>query len=530
MNRELTSMAGMSLGTLFSRLTGFAKWAMLGAALGFSPMADAYNLAHILPTMIYELVLGGILTAVLIPVVVEQLAAQDRDQAWLAVSKLVNAAALVLLAVTLSCWLAAPWLVRLQTLKIDGADRKLVQFFFAFFTPQVLFYGLSAIGTGLLNARHRFTMAAFAPVLNNLAVIASLALYLLWPAFGEAGLAIGTTLGVLLQALVLAPSLRAAGFRYFPAVDFRHPAVVKMVRLSGPVALYVIFNQVNLTVQNNLAIPLQGGVSALQYAFAFYVLPHGLLAVSIGTVMLPGLSELAIGKDWAGFARKVEQGLSWSAAVIVPAMAVYLAMSLPIVEVLMQRGRFTTADSSLLATVLSCYSLGLLSFTVYLFINRVFYSLQDTWTPLALNFTGNLANSVFNLLAVGSLGVPALALGHALGYTVIAAAGVVLIARRVRQINMRPVLASLVRVAAASAVVGLFGLAVSQAWARWLGEASIWGKAGIMGAARAAAGVVYLAAAKAAGVTEIGALAELARQRFGKRRLGGGGFSDQGAI
>lgn len=509
-------MAGMSLGTLLSRLTGFAKWAMLGAALGFSPMADAYNLAHILPAMVYELVLGGILTAVLVPLVVEQLALGDRGQAWLAVSKLVNAAVLVLAAVTLLCWASAPWLVRLQTLKIGGADRELVLFFFAYFVPQILFYGLSALGNGLLNARHRFAMAALAPVFNNLAVVASLALYLAWPAFGKTGLALGTTFGVLLQVLVLVPDLRAAGFRYHPALDLGHPAVRKMVGLSGPVILYVVFNQLNLTVQNNLAITLKGGVSALQYAFAFYVMPHGLLAVSIGTVLLPGLSEMAVVKDWSGFARKVERGLVWSAAAILPAMAVYLSMSLPLVEVLMQRGRFTAGDTGQLATVLACYSLGLLSFTFYLFINRVFYSLQDTRTPLALNFTGNLANSVFNLLAVGALGVPGLALGHAVAYTLIAAAATGLIVRRVREIDLGMVLGSVGRVAAASAAVGLFGLAFSWAWTGWLGGVSSWAKAGILAAGLAAAGLVFLGAAKAAGVREVSALAEVIRRKFGK--------------
>jgi putative peptidoglycan lipid II flippase len=508
-------MAGMSLGTLFSRLTGFAKWAMLGAALGFSPLADAYNLAHILPTMVYELVLGGVLTSVLVPLVVEQLQQADRTQAWLGVSRLANAAVLLLAGATLICWAAAPWLVRVQTLKIGGPDRELVLFFFIYFAPQILFYGLSAIGNGILNASHRFTLAAFAPVFNNLAVAASLGLYMAWPAFGKTGLALGTTFGVLLQALVLVPELRAVGFRYFPSLDLGHPAVQKMARLSGPVVLYVIFNQVNLSVQNNLAIPLKGGVSALQYAFAFYVMPHGLLAVSIGTVLLPGMSELAAKGDWGGFARKVEQGLSWSAAAIVPAMAIFITMSLPLVQVLMQRGRFTSGDTGLLASVLACYSLGLLSFTVYLFINRAFYSLQDTWTPLALNFTGNLSNSVFNLLAVGALGVPGLALGHALAYTVIAAVAIWLIVRRVREIDLKLVLASMSRVSAAGAAVGLFGWAFSWAWVGCLGEMSLWAKAGILGAGLAAAGLLYWLAARAAGVREVEALADVAKKRMG---------------
>jgi len=513
MRQEIKSIAGMSLGTLLSRITGFVKWAMLGAVLGFSPMADAYNLAHLLPTMIYELVLGGVLTAVFVPLVVEQFSAAGGDQAWIAVSKLINAAILMLAAVTAFCFLTAPWLVDIQTLKIQARDRDLVLFFFLFFIPQILFYGLSAIGSGLLNARGRFVMAALAPAVNNLLVILTLTLYLVWPGFGKLGLALGSTAGVAAQALVLAPSLKASGFRYHPVVDLGHPAVKKMVRLSGPVILYVVFNQLNLTVQNNLAIPLKGGVSALQYAFAFYVLPHGLLAVSIGTVLLPGLSDLAVRGQWPGFAQKVSQGIRWSAAAMVPAMALYVALSLPLVEVLMQRGRFTAQDTRLLATVLSCYACGLFAFTLYLFLNRVFYALQDTWTPLRLNFIGNLINSIFNLLTVGRWGVPALALGHALAYTVIAALSLWLIARRVAELKLRPIFDSLGRVAAASSAVALAAAAASNIWPTLAGSRPLIFKLFLLVLVLSAMAAIYFAAAKLLQVEEVATLWDLMKSK-----------------
>ncbi|MRR10788.1 murein biosynthesis integral membrane protein MurJ, partial [bacterium] len=350
---RLRAIAGMSLGTLLSRLTGFVKWAFMGAVLGFTPTADAYNLAHILPNMVYELILGGILSAVFIPVVVEQLAGPDRERAWRDISRMVNAALLVLGAVTLACWGLSRWLVEIQTIGIAPHRRELVWFFFVLFVPQVFLYGLSALAGGILNARGRFTAAAMAPVFNNLAVIAALACFRWVPGFGKVGLGLGTTAGVLAQFLVQYPGLRRAGWRYFPGIDLRHPAVAKILRLSGPVVLYVIFNQFNLTVQNNLAIRFPGGVSALQYAFAFYILPHGLFAVSIGTVLLPELSGLAVRQDWEGFARSIERGIVWSGLVILPALAVYAAFSFPIVQVLMQRGRVGVQDARMLATVLS---------------------------------------------------------------------------------------------------------------------------------------------------------------------------------
>jgi putative peptidoglycan lipid II flippase len=468
MSKTLKSIAGMSLGTLFSRLTGFVKWAALGAVLGFTPLADAYNLAHVLPTMVYELILGGILSAVFIPVIVEQLSEHEPKEAWLNISQVINAGLLVVAATTVVSFAASPFLVYIQTLKAQAATREQVLFFFWFFIPQIFFYGLSAIGGGVLNARGKFAAVAYAPVANNLVVIATLFAYKLFPWFGPAGLAIGTTLGVLAQALILLPGLKSCGFKYHFTVNFRHPAVVKTLRLSLPVILYVAFNQLNLTIQNNLAIGIQGGVSALQYAFAFYILPHGLLAVSIGTVLLPGLSRLAVKKEWESFADAVRKGISWSALAIIPSMVVLISCSFPIVQSLMQHGRFQAADSFMLARVLSLYSLGLFSFTLYLFLNRVFYSLQDTKTPTILNFIGNAFNSIFNLLVIGKLGVDGLALGHAAAYTLIALLSLWLIKARIREIRLRLLLPVFLKTAAASILVGLLGWGLSLGWQRWI--------------------------------------------------------------
>ncbi|MCU0606626.1 MAG: murein biosynthesis integral membrane protein MurJ [Candidatus Edwardsbacteria bacterium] len=513
MSGRLWSIAGMSLGTLLSRLTGFVKWALMGAVLGFTPLADAYNLAHILPNMIYELVLGGILSAVFIPVVVEQLAGPDRDRAWRDISRMTNAALLVLGAVTLACWGMSRWLVDVQTIGIAPERRQLVWFFFILFVPQVFLYGLSALAGGVLNARGRFAAAAYAPVLNNLAVIAALAAYRWLPGFGKVGLGLGTTAGVLVQFLAQYPSLRRAGWRYHPGIDLRHPAVAKILRLSGPVLLYVIFNQINLTVQNNLAIRCPGGVSALQYAFAFYILPHGLFAVSIGTVLLPELSGLAVRQHWEGFARAIERGIVWSGLVILPALAVYTAFSFPIVQVLMQRGRIGAQDTRMLATVLSCYSAGLFSFTLYLFLNRAFYSLQDTATPLLLNVAGNAVNTVFNLALVGVLGVPGLALGHATAYTVIAVMGLILLKRRVAAIDLRSVLRSLGRIATAALVTAAVAWAAGIGWQWWLAASASSAKVVALAAALTALAGVYAAACALLGVPELSRLAAALRQR-----------------
>lgn len=495
------------MGTLFSRVTGFVKWAFMGAVLGFTPVADAYNLAHILPTMIYELILGGILSAVFIPVVVEQLSSGDNEEAWRNISRIINAALIALGITTLFCWMSSPWLVQVQTIKAGPEIRKQVWFFFVLFVPQIFLYGLSALAGGILNAKDRFLVVAFAPVINNMIVIATLASYRWLPHFGVLGLALGTTAGVLAQALIQYPSLKQAGWRYYAEVDFRHPVVTKIIKLSLPVLAYVIFNQINLTVQNNLAIRFQGGVSALQYAYAFYILPHGLFAVSIGTVLLPGLSELAVKKDWQKFAGMVEKGIIWSAIVIIPALVVYATMSLPIVQVLMQRGRFTLDDTRLMSQVLSYYSFGLLSFTVYLFLNRVFYSLQDTLTPLILNFIGNASNTIINFAVVGLLGIPGLALGHALAYTIIASMSLWLIKKRLPLIDLGRIFGPISKIIAASLLTGIAAFSLGKIWITRMNSLGLWPKSLFLMLFITLLCLLYLITARFVGLSEIGALA-----------------------
>jgi putative peptidoglycan lipid II flippase len=463
----------MSVGTVLSRLTGFGRIAALAFALGFTRTADAYNLANVMPNMIYELIMGGILTAVFVPVIVEHLTQKDPEAAWETVSVLTNAALVVLLGTVVLCYVSAPLLVNLQTWLVAPHLRSLVTLFLLFFIPQILLYGLGGIFTGILNARGHFGIPSFAPILNNVLVIGSALLYHFLPGFGVAGLAVGTTLGVALMTAVQIPWLTRLGWRYRWVVDFRHPAVIKILRLAGPLIVYVAFNQVNLTVQNNLAYQFAGGVSALQYGFAFFQLPYGIFAVSISTVLLPALSEQASLRKWDGFLSLISLGLRYSAFIIIPAAAWYVALSTPIVRLLLEHGRFLPADTTLLGRVLLCYALGLFPFTVYLFLNKTYYSIQDTKTPMILNAIGNAANIILNVFVVRALGVLGLALAFSCAYAVIAAISMVHLKGRFPGFAVREIGASVVKFALVSVGSGLVAFAAFRALQRLMPAISL---------------------------------------------------------
>ncbi|MDP2806680.1 MAG: lipid II flippase MurJ, partial [bacterium] len=197
------------------------------------------------------------------------------------------------------------------------------------------------------------------------------------------------------------------------------------------------------------------------------------------------------------------KGISWSALCIIPSMAVLITCSFPIVQSLMQHGQFNAADSAMLAQVLSLYSLGLFSFTLYLFLNRVFYSLQDTKTPMALNFTGNAFNSLFNLMAINKLGVNGLALGHAAAYTLIAGLSLWLISSRIKEIKLLALLPVFLKTAAASALVGLMGWGFSLLWQRWISSGIFGPKIFYLAALLLLLGAAYLGLARLFRISEL---------------------------
>ena len=401
---------------MLSRLTGLLRVAVLAYAVGRASLADTYNLANSTPNIVYELILGGVLSATLVPLFVEHLENRD-DRATAALFTVAMSALAVLTAIAM---LFAPLIAHLYALDTTGSERAaqlhVMTVFTLWFLPQMFFYGLTALATALLNAHRRFVAAAFAPVVNNLLVIGVLVVFAQSTAgsraqwidvrriSGDAAkltlLGAGTTAGIAAMALVLVPALRHARIRLRLAFDWRHPAVTKMLRLSGWTVGYVIANQVALLFVLVLAKSgTTGSVSAYLYAYAFFQVPHGLLAVSIMTTMMPELSRSAARGDFAALAYRFRVGLRYLLLLMLPAALLFVTLAHPMLDVLV-RGGFRPHDAAVTAETLQALSIGLVSFSVYLYTLRGFYALHDTFTPFWINAVENGVNVVLGARAV----------------------------------------------------------------------------------------------------------------------------------
>jgi putative peptidoglycan lipid II flippase len=506
------STAAMSVGTALSRLTGFVRVAAMAFALGVAEtrLADAYNVANNLPNILYELVLGGVLTSVLVPVFVE-FAARGREDAREAARAVMTVTLVVLTGVMAVGMIAAPWVVRLYTFRIpDEAERAAVQelstFFLWFFLPQIVLYGLGAVATGYLNANRRFAVPMFAPILNNLVVIGSFLLFAAMVGGGAVGptgvslaeklvLAVGATAGVAAMTLALWPSLRRLGFRWRWRLDWRHPAVRRLLRLSGWVAVYVAANQLGLLVVIVLAGEEQGGYTAYQAAFIFFQLPHAIFAVSIMTALLPTLSADWDREDRAGFRRTLSRGIRASAFVVLPASAGYLALATPIVRLLLEHGVAGAESTDLVAGVLTFFALGLFSFSAFMLLLRAFYAMEDTRTPAIINLLAVGVNTMANLALFPVLGVKGLALGHAIAYTFAAVTAGLMLRRRLGGLDGRAMAAALSKIAVAAAATGLAAWGASRLMGGLVAADTLAGQVAQVGTGVLAGLIIFLAAA-----------------------------------
>ena len=456
MTREAThgsrilSMAG---GTLASRLTGLLRVLVLAWAFGFTPLADAFNLANTVPNMLFDLVLGGIAGATFIPVFVERLALDGERRAWRSISSVVTAAVILLVIASAISWWGAPWIIdgftamrhASSTASLDSLhhQRAIATALLRWFVPQIFFYGVIGVATALLNVRQKFIMATWVPVANNFVCIAVLIWFhvvdpsptlatlassrdLLW-------LGLGTTLGVAVQFLLLFPSLaRSDLWRLTPRLDLRDPALRAVGRLGSWILLVVLTNQLSLYIVLALAYGIGGSgpVSAYTYGWSFMQMPYAVIVVSVLGSLTPQFAHLATAHDFDALGERLRFGLRQSLVIIIPSSLVLLVLAQPLVAILLNH---LDARHPLDAgTVLAILAAGLPGFTVFQLCVRGLQAMQRARQVFLLYVVEN-GLTIVVAFALGRHSVAGLTASVSIGYSVTAVAALAVLAHyRVR--------------------------------------------------------------------------------------------------
>ncbi|MFJ8557319.1 murein biosynthesis integral membrane protein MurJ [Streptomyces microflavus] len=493
--------AVMAAGSVVARATGFARSAVVAAALGtIGPTADGYAVGNALPTIVYMLLLGGALNAVFVPELVRA-AKEHADGGAAYTDRLVTVCVIALLAITAAAVWAAPAIVDAYT-DYSGRQAAMTTALARYCLPQIFFLGLFTLLGQILNARGRFGAMMWAPVLNNIVVMSVFGLYLalalgtgpgetLTPA-GTALLGWGTTAGIAVQALALVPGLRAARFRWRPRFDWRGSGLTRPLRAAGWLVLLVLANQAAYWVTTRLATTagVDGGpgFGAYNNAYVLWVVPHGIITVSVVTALMPRMSAAAADGETAAVRHDVSHALRVSAAAVVPAACALLALAHPLMALVFGYGRTSAADTAAMAGILMAFAPGLVALSGQYVLSRAFYALSDTRTPFFLNLVIVALNAGLSLTAAHLLPARWTVTGMAAAYSLALCAGWAVTARVLSRRLSAP---RLLRSSAAAAHVRLLLAAVP---ATALGHLAARGAepAGALAAAGAGAAAVVL--------------------------------------
>jgi putative peptidoglycan lipid II flippase len=403
----------MAVGTLGSRLTGFLRTILQSAALGGAGIAAAYNLSNTLPNVVYSLALGGILTSVIVPLIVNA-AKRDADRGDGYDQRMFTLVTVALAAITLVATVAAVPIVHLYAgskIAHSAPTLHLSIIFALFFIPQIFFYGVSSLIGAILNSRGSFAAPMWTPIINNFVVIVILGLYVVMAGVRKSPatissfeiqlLGIGTTLGIIAQTVALVPALRRVGFRWRPRMDFRRGEVAEIGRMAGWMFGYIAATQVAFLVTTRIAGDASiGGVTEYNYAWLLFQLPYAVVGISVITALLPRMSAHATERRYGLVRQDFSAGIRLAAAIVVPCSLVLAVLGPKLAEVFLGHGGMHQAEARYIGVVFAVFCLGLLPYMIFQLQLRVFYALHDSKTPALIGLVTMTVNIVANLIAL----------------------------------------------------------------------------------------------------------------------------------
>jgi putative peptidoglycan lipid II flippase len=507
------SAAIFSLATGLSRILGLVREIVAAYYFGARGPINAFTVAFQIPNLIRILVADAALSAAFVPVFSELLEKGERARAWRIASTLLWLLLLILTAVTAVFILLAPIIVPPLTSEYDDLAVTLSQILF----PIVVLLGVSGIVVGVLNTYEQFAIPALTPVAWNLVIIAGLAIGVPQVETTESKLYVfaGAILaGTIVQVLLPVPWLRGLDGRLRVALDWRDPAVWRVLSLMVPVTISLGLINLNAVIGTFVAaryIDPTIAPNAIDKAFRIYMLPQGMFSVAVATVLFPALSRYAARAEMPGFRRTVSTGLRQICFLLVPASVVCAVLAEPIVRLVYERGEFEPDQTPVVAGALAAFSLGLTFNGMMLLLNRAFFGLQAPKVA-TLVAAGNLVLNALLYVALYRVGVWGVPLAISLANIAGAVALVVLLRRRVGDVELERVGGAVMRIVAASAALGGIAYGVWRVVDELLGR-SFPAQLLSVGAALAAGASVYLLACRLLGVREIETLLSL-RARF----------------
>jgi putative peptidoglycan lipid II flippase len=486
----LSSSRAMAVASLISRITGFLRTSMLVAALGITVhgVGDAYNVANNFPNMVYELLLGGVLSSVLIPLLVHA-QHEDDDDGIAYTQRLLSVATAALAVMTALAVICSPLIAGVFV--SDHSQRHLTTTFAYLLLPEIFFYGIGAMFMAVLNIRHSYAAGAWSPVLNNVILMATIGAFWVLPGPKTLSpstitstqvlvLGIGTSLGIAAQALVLIPALRGTGFHWKWRLRARPNEIGRMKEvgaLGGWVLIYVVASQIGVSVIAKVGVA-HGAFTVFTNADLLLQMPYGILVVSLLTALMPRISRSAARGDTTAVIDDLSLGARLSTVALLPITAGMIAMGSVLGVTLFAYGNTPLAGGRLIGTSLAISAFGLLPFAIVMLQLRVFYAMRDGRTPTLINIFMVTTKVAVVLVCDSTLHgsaqiAEALNTATSASYVIGALVGHLVLTRRLGQLGFASVGRAVLRMGAASALGGAAAWGIVLASTHELGNGHI---------------------------------------------------------
>ena len=530
MRQRIATAAGLiMLGNVASRLLGVVREQVIAALFGTTGTTDAFVAAATVPTMLYDLLIGGAISAALIPVFADY--ADREDDLWRVASTVINLVLGALAIAVAILVIFAPQLMGVLATGLPAAQQAQAVVLVRLVLPAVLFLGLSAVTTALLYAQQRFALPAFAVALYNLGLIVVAVLFA--GRLGVVSLALGLLVGAIAQVALQLPGLRT--MRYSLRLELNHPGVRQILALYAPVALGLLITQAQVVIDRHLASQTgEGSMATMRFATTLVQFPLGLVGTAMSLAILPTLSRYATrSKGNQGdsqfeirnsnfcssapddFKRTLATGLKLALLLILPATVGLVVLRLPLIELLFQHGVFGAASTQRTALAFLCYSPSIPFAAIDLLLVAAFYARKNTLVPaLYVASFGVLVYLVVALSLVGPLGMPGLVLANSAYWTAHAIVLFWLLWREIGGLQGYGLARAAIKTLAAALVMGAAVAAVGPLLGQWLPLAGLRGVAMWLAVATTLGVVVYAAAVALLRVEEAGALVAMVRERL----------------
>ncbi|HEY2669582.1 MAG TPA: murein biosynthesis integral membrane protein MurJ [Rugosimonospora sp.] len=533
--------ATMAVGSIVSRLTGFLRSAVLAAALGALAVSNDYNLANTVPNQVYELLVGGVLASVIVPLLVRA-RRRDADHGEAYSQRLLTMGVVVLAAATVLAVACAPLIGLLfHNPDTTPAGQHLTTVFSYLLLPEIFFYGMAALIAAVLNTRGHFAAPMWTPILNNIVVIATLAVFMILPTVDHPPspdtistlqilvLGVGTTVGIAVQAAGLLPALHKVGFRWRPRWDWRELHLRELARISGWMLAYVVVSQIALVLvlvisnrAGSVHLPnheLAPGPTIFNNGYLVFMMANGIVAVSIMTALMPRMSAAAADHRWPDLVRQLSLGTRLSSVILIPTSVAFIVLGRQLGVTLFGWRDYAGTPAVQTGWVIAAAGIGLVPFAISQLQLFAFYAMPDTKTPAILNLPVAGVRILIDLILLVVLPVvwvdAGLMIGNGVSFVLSVVVGYWLLRRRIGRLDLTEVMTTLAKLVGAALIAAVPTLLVALILEHYLGLGKVGSLLGLVLGGIVLI-VVYLAAAVALKVREINEVWRMVKGRLGR--------------